>query len=339
MPSAERVQWAKVRTGTTAFAALLILGTLMFLLTGGTLLEPKSTIYLYMPDASGLNQDSPVRVDGITVGKVETVSLSGSNIPDRVVKVTMTVERDHLAVIPDDSTAEASADTMLGDKFVDISGGKSTAHLRPGSELIYKASPDLMKRLDVAQFQERIRTMDALLTELEQGRTPLGKFVQGDEMYRTILKRVADLNKGLRAAADAKSDLGNVLYTDELYRKAEALLRALDESIAKLQSGQGSMGQFLRDDAQYAQWRNSVQDLRKSLQGMRADSFFASDQQYAEWNRTVQSLIGMVDGFAANPTLATSATFDNLNGMAKELQSTVKEFRENPRKFLRLKVF
>ena len=339
MPSAERVQWAKLRTGATALAALLILSTLIFLLTGGTVLEPKSNIYLFMPDAMGLVPDAPVRVDGIPVGKVETVSFSGSNIPDRVVRVTMRVERDHLAGIPDDSTAEASSDTMLGDKFVDITSGKSAARIKPGAELIYKASPDLMKRLDVAQFQERIRTMDALLTELEQGRTPLGKFVQGDAMYRTILKRVQDAQQGLRAAADTKSDIGNALYTDEVHRRADALLRALDESIAKIQSGQGGLGQFLRDDAQHAQWRNSVQELQKSLHEMRADSFFASDQQYADWSRAIQSLIRMVDEFAANPLLATSATYDNLNGMAKELQSTVKEFRENPRKFLRLKVF
>src|SRR5690242_18564749 len=110
MPSQERVSWAKLRASAVFVAALAILATLIVLLTGGTLFEPKSTIYLYMPDAVALIATAPVRVDGIGVGKVETVELSGLNAPDRVVKVTMIIERDRLASIPDDSTAQASAD-------------------------------------------------------------------------------------------------------------------------------------------------------------------------------------------------------------------------------------
>src|SRR6266852_6199751 len=120
MPFAEHVQWAKVRVAAVSVSSLLILGTLCFLLTGGTLLEPKSRLYLYMPDAVMLVAGAPVRVDGIRVGKVESVALSGFSQPDRVVKVTMLIERDRLSSIPDDSTAEASTETLVGDKFVDI---------------------------------------------------------------------------------------------------------------------------------------------------------------------------------------------------------------------------
>src|SRR5215471_9403263 len=130
MPSVERVQWAKFRVGALSVAALLILGTLLYLLTGGTLLEPKATIYLYMPDAMSLAAGAPVRVDGIGVGKVESVVLSGDTQPNRVVKVAMIVDRARLASIPDDSTAQASADNLVGDKFVDIAGGKSPTRIK-----------------------------------------------------------------------------------------------------------------------------------------------------------------------------------------------------------------
>jgi phospholipid/cholesterol/gamma-HCH transport system substrate-binding protein len=339
MPSAERVQWAWVRAGGVIGAALLILGTLFVLLTGGTLFEPKSTIYLYMPDAVALVAGAPVRVNGIGVGKVESVALTGLNQPDRIVKVTMTIDRDRLASIPADSTAQASADTLVGDKFVDITGGNSPERIKPGSELIYKASLDMTKRLDVTEFEDRMRDVDALITEIEEGKTPLGQFVQGDDMYKSLLRRVSELHQGIRAAADTSGDLGQAIYTDALYRKISDPLRQLDRDLALIQSGQGPLGQLLRDTAQYDQARASVGDMRKMVQDMRRGDFFRSDQQYAEWGRTVQSLIRMTDEFASNPMLANTATYDNLNGMARELGSTVKEFRENPKKFLRLKVF
>src|SRR5674476_1295510 len=96
MPSAQQVNWAKFRALSVILAGLAILGTLAFLLTGGTVLESKTQIYLYLPDATGVSPGSPVRVDGIGVGKVSLVELSGSNEPNRVVKVTMTIGRDRL---------------------------------------------------------------------------------------------------------------------------------------------------------------------------------------------------------------------------------------------------
>src|SRR5450631_719302 len=145
MPSPQQVNWAKFRSSAVILAGLLILGTLAYLLTGGTFLEAKTEIYLYLPDATGVSPGSPVRVDGIGVGKVRLVELSSSNEPNRVVKVTMTVGRDHLASITDDSTAETTSDTIIGDKFIDVTSGTAAQHLMPGGELKFKASGDLME--------------------------------------------------------------------------------------------------------------------------------------------------------------------------------------------------
>src|ERR1700693_1522886 len=112
MTSKRRVNWAKFRVSAVSIAGLAILGTVSVLLTGGTLFRPKTNLYLYLPDATGLDKGSPVRVDGIGVGKVGSVALSGSSDPNRIVKVTLIVERDWLPSIAEDSTAQTAADTM-----------------------------------------------------------------------------------------------------------------------------------------------------------------------------------------------------------------------------------
>ena len=127
MPSVERVRWARFRVIVTTLVALAILSTLVVLLTGGTLFQPKATLYIYLPDATGIAPGSPVRVDGIQVGKVDSVVLSGSSEPNRVVKVTMIVERDRLPSITEDSTAQTAADTLVGDKFIQITSGTQSA--------------------------------------------------------------------------------------------------------------------------------------------------------------------------------------------------------------------
>src|ERR1017187_4058727 len=197
MPSPQQVNWAKFRASAVILAGLTILGTLAFLLTGGTLLEPKVQIYLYLPDATGVEPGSPVRVDGIGIGKVSLVELSGSNEPNRVVKVTMTIERDRLASITADSTAQTTSDTIVGDKFIDVTSGTGATHLLPGGEIRYKGSTDLMQRLDIAQFQQQMHVIELLLDDIEQGKSPLGEFIMGETIHNDLLKRIAELQRGI----------------------------------------------------------------------------------------------------------------------------------------------
>src|ERR1022692_815777 len=339
MPSARQVNWAKFRASAVIVAGLLILGTLSFLLTGGTLLEPKAQIYLYLPDATGVAPGSPVRVDGIGVGKVTRVELSGSNEPNRVVKVTMSVGRDRLRSINDDSTAETATDTIIGDKFIDVTSGTGARHLMAGGELQYKGSGDLMQRLDIAQFQQQMHLIELVLDDIEQGKGPLGAFIQGDDIYNDLRKRITQLQRGIHVAADTTTAVGQALYTDALYRQLIEPLRQLDESLARLQSGQGTGGPLLRDTQQYEQARAQVVELRRSIASLHGGEMMTSPRAYDDWTRQAVALIQQVDDFNSGPMLTTSAVYDNLQGMAHELQTTTKEFRENPQKFLRIKLF
>jgi phospholipid/cholesterol/gamma-HCH transport system substrate-binding protein len=339
MPSAQQVNWAKFRASVVILVALLILGTLAFLLTGGTFLEPKAQIYLYLPDATGVAPGSPVRVDGIMVGKVSLVELSGSNEPNRVVKVTMSVGLDRLTSITDDATAETTSDTIIGDKFVDVTSGTGAKHLTPGGELQFKGSGDLMQRMDIAQFQQRLHAIEVLLDDIEQGRSPLGAFIMGEVIYDDLLKKITELQRGIHVAANTTTAVGQALYTDALYRQIMEPLQKLDESLARLQSGQGAGGLLLRDTQQYEQALAQVADLRRSIGSLHGAEMTTSDRAYNDWTRQVVAIIGKVDEFNAGPMLTAPAVYENFQGMAKELQTTMKEFRENPQKFLRIKLF
>jgi len=339
MPSAARVNWAKFRVTVVSLVALAILGTLAYLLTGGTLLEQQTTVYVYVDDATGLGSGSPVRVDGIEVGKVRSVKLSGLTDPNRVVRVTLRVERDRLVNIPDDSIAQLSSETLIGDKFVDISSGRSANHIQPNAEIVYKSQPDMLKSIDLSQFRERLLAVDAVLTDMEDARSPVGQFIVGDQMYRDLQKSLSELLSGIRSASDTTRSLGRLLYTDASYREISDPLAKLDQDLARIQSGQGAMGQFLRDSAQYEQLRSYAQDLRRSIGSLRAGEFLQSDRLYDAWNRQVASLIQSVDEMSAGPLFNMPLAYENLNGAAREMRDTLREFRENPKRYLRMKLF
>lgn len=339
MPSAARVNWARFRVAAVSLVALLILGTLAYLLTGGTLLEKQTTLYLYVDDATALAAGSPVRVDGIGVGKVRSVKLSGLTEPSRVVRVTVSVERDRLASIPDDSIAQLSSETLIGDKFVDISSGISSRHIQPDAELVYKSQPAMLRSIDLAQFRTQLLALEAVMTDLEQGRSPVGAFIVGEQMYADLRRNLLGLLRGIRTASDTTRGLGRALYTDQPYRAISDPLVKLDQDLARIQSGQGAAGQLLRDSAQYEQLRSYLVDLRRSLADLQGGEFVQSDRLYADWNRQVASLIRTVDEVNAGSLFHTSLLYDNLNAAAGAMRNTLREFRENPRRYLRLKLF
>jgi phospholipid/cholesterol/gamma-HCH transport system substrate-binding protein len=339
MPSESQIRWAKFRVAAVSVAAAIILAILAYLLTGGSVLTQKATMFLYIPDATGLGPGAPVRVDGIGVGKVRSVAFSGSSEPNRVLRVIMTLERARLASIPDDSTAQVASETMIGDKFVDISSGTSRRFVSPGGEIPFQGSPDLLKGLDIGQFEQRVKVISALLDDIEQARGDIGQFVQGEQMYNDLRKRLSQIEGGIRAAASTTSNVGRELHTDQLYRQISQPLIDLDRSLARLQSGQGTAGQLLRDSAQYDKLRSDTESLRHSIADLRAADPMRSDTLYADWNRQLLSLIASVDAFNRAPAMTATQTYDNLNGFARELQDTVRDFRQNPRKYMRIKLF
>jgi phospholipid/cholesterol/gamma-HCH transport system substrate-binding protein len=334
MPSARRVTWAKIRVTAVTLAALAILLVLCSLLTGGTLFQRESTLYLYIPDGAGLAPGSLVRVDGVDIGKVVSVHLSGSNQPGRAVRVVLTVKTSRLKSVTADSTAEISSETLIGDKYVDISSGRSPNAIRPGTELTFKSSGINMKSLDLTQFEDQLRKVATLLDQIEGGRTQLGQFILGDQMYRDLLHNLDRLQAGINQAVNTTGSVGRLLYTDASWNKIAQPLASLDQALARIQNGP-----WMRDRAKYDELLKTVSDLRQSLAKVRGGSLFQSDALYVEWNRRVNSLIATVDNMNASPLFSSSSAYDNLNGMARRMTDTVRDFREHPKKYLRMKVF
>jgi len=334
MPSARRVRWARIRVISVCIAALAILTVLCYLLTGGTLLQETVALYLYVPDATGLTPGSLVRVDGIDVGKVVSVGLSGSRQADRVVKVVLSVKRSRLASITSDSTAEIDADTLIGDKFVAITSHRSPIHIRAGGEIPFKAAPNMMARLDLRQFEQQLRIVEATLVDIEGGRNQLGQFILGDQMYRDLLRRLSQLQAGIRRAVNTTGAVGEAIYTDTLYRQIATPLNELDRALARFGSER-----WMRDTGQYEQLLRATTGLRKSIADLRAGSFFQSDDLYVGWNRGLASLIQQVDRMNASPLFNSAEVYESLDGWAREMENSVRDFREHPQKYLRLKVF
>lgn len=111
MPSANKVAWAQLRVGIVAAVAMILLAALVLLITGRTsFFAPKADLYTYLKDSAALASGANVRINGILAGRVAKVELTSSTDPNRVVKVTLEVERRLLPQIPSNSIAAMAAE-------------------------------------------------------------------------------------------------------------------------------------------------------------------------------------------------------------------------------------
>src|SRR5947208_2190013 len=184
MPEAKKVSWAQLRIGIMAAVAMAILGVLIFLLTGsGDIFTSYATLLTYMDDSAAMVTSTPVRLNGITEGKIDKIEFSGSKEKGQIVRITMKVKREILPQIPDDSLVAVTAANLLGEKFINITKGKSATPIKDGGTLKsvdVQDIPQLMSRAGdlFGSFQVSVNRLDALLAGIEKGESTVGNVVK-----------------------------------------------------------------------------------------------------------------------------------------------------------------
>src|SRR5260370_31472903 len=112
-----KARWAGLRVGILAIVARAILAILVFLITGNVnIFESNAIVYTYLSDAAALTIGAPVNVNGIPIGKVKEIKLSGLKDPQRLVRIEMEIPEHSLRAIPVDSLSSISAANILGTK-------------------------------------------------------------------------------------------------------------------------------------------------------------------------------------------------------------------------------
>lgn len=354
MPAESKIRWARLRVGIMALAAMIILAVLIFLITGNTnLFASHATLYTYLTDAASLLKGAPVNLNGIPIGSVKDIRLSGLTDPQKIVKITMEVDADNLRAIPVDSQTSISAANVLGTKFINIKKGTSATHVQ---------DHDTLPSLNTAEFEDVVQQGYAILTALqglvqradrivglvESGKGSIGKLLVDETLYNHMLDIVSSVQQLANALNSDKGTLGKMIYDPELYNQLRGELTRFDDIMQGLQQGQGSAGKFLKDPKLYDDLHQSVTQINALLADLNAGKGTAgkllkSDELSNQISTTIGKLDLILDKInsgqgTVGQLLVNTSLYDNLNGATREMHELMKDFRANPKKFLRIKL-
>jgi phospholipid/cholesterol/gamma-HCH transport system substrate-binding protein len=354
MPIQTKATWARLRVGILAIVSMVILAVLIFLITGHiNIFESNALIYTYLSDAAALTVGAPVNLNGIPVGKVKSIILSGSKDPQRIVRLEMEIPDSALKSIPIDSVSSISFANILGTKYINIKSGKSETVVRSGQEIPSLNTAEFENVVQqgyavITSLQGAVERVDRILKMVESGKGSIGKLLVDETLYNHFLAIVDEVKQLADALNSDKGTLGKLLYDREVYDDFRKTMARVDSLMQGVQEGQGTAGKFLKDPALYNEAQKTVNDLHKLVEDLNAGKGTAgkllkSDELHKQLSDSLAKVDLMIDKVNAGQgtlgqLLVNQQLYDNLSGATREMHLLMKDFRANPKKFLRIKL-
>ena len=354
MAQRKQLTWAELRVGLFVLAGLFIAAVAIFYVTGGRILGPKYRLVTYLPEVEGLGTGAPVRLDGVEIGNIQSISLT-PHASDRMHNITIVlrIDKRYQDQIRTDSEAKLVTQGLLGDRYVTIKRGLTgtvipSGGVIPGTEeaamkQVVERGAELVQNLNtlttdiqdvIHQVQKGKGTIgklmydpslynhlnatasnvDSMVSSVEEGHGTIGKLVASDDLYKRADAAVGHMADVLAAVREQKGTMGKLIYDPSLYDNVKGVAEKGNALFGDLRQGKGTLGKLATDDALYANMRDATANVRDAAARMNSNS-------------------GTMGKFFTDP-----AFYDNMTGLSGDLRLLIGDFRQNPKKFLHIKL-
>lgn len=155
----------EIKTGIVVVVAALLLLFIIYKI-GGIKTEKGYEVKCTFTYVSGLEENAPVKLAGVKVGEVRSV---GCSYDDDETRVLVTLRLDEKARIREDSKIRISTTGLIGEKYIEITGGSK------GSPFVSRDA--ILVGEDPFEIEELIETGRMLAARVDSGIQDLQKLV------------------------------------------------------------------------------------------------------------------------------------------------------------------
>lgn len=288
--------------------------------------------------------------------------------------VYMQIKSQYRNWIRDDSNISLGSIGLLGDKYIEISLGRSpnpppvkvtevdtwlgkkkketvivTGITQAGFEQLITGANDIL-----ANFETLSNQLNSIMDRITEGEGSVGKFFVDPAFYNNLNDAVLSAKKTIEDASVLISDLregsGTVpmLIRDrQLYDKISAAADRLEDVAARVDQGRGTLGKLVRDASLYDSTDKTMGHVEQITARIAAGEgtlgkLSKDDRVYTQLQSSLDQLNGfLTDIENGKGTLGRLAKdkqlYDNLNQLSAEMVKLIYDFRQNPKKFLTIK--
>lgn len=284
----------EIKTAILVIASILLFIWGYSFLKGRDLLNSYKTFYVIYDNVEGLPASAPVTINGLVVGRINTITLRPS---DAKLLVELQLKNDF--PISKSSVVNIYEPGIIGGKQVQIvpnlsdpvmakSGDTLTGRIVPGLASLVgeKLSPlqekvertvvsadsllnNLNKVLDLKtreNLRQSIANLNATLNEFSQVSKNLnGTLAENRSKINSTMTNLDKASGNFAKISDtiAKAEIGKTI------RSLESTLAKVNSMIATIESGNGTLGKLVKDDGLYNNLNKSSRELELLLQDLR----------------------------------------------------------------------
>jgi len=307
-------------------------------------------VYTHVESAAGLDKNSPVRIAGVEVGKVESIVLDGTKA-----KVTLRLPLN--VKIPAGSKLFVKSAGLLGEKYIEIAPGPGPGVVQADAQVpeggpsvdvdrvltqlstigedIKSVTHSLSQSLGgkegekslreiVAGAQDTIANLEDITRSIDRGQGTIGKLVKDETLYRQTQETVANLSQVAKSIEKGEGTLGKLVKDEALYDQTKKMMEEakntfanLNQMAQKVESGEGTLGKLVKDDTLYLETKATMVEAKETLANLNKVS-----KQIEEGQGTLGKLVK--DDTLYSETKATMVeareALGSLNKVAKQIE-------------------
>lgn len=204
-------------------------------------------------DVKGLSEGAPIRMGGITVGRVKEIGFS-NELNDPLVYVKLLIDDGYLERIRLDAVATIDTQGLLGDKYITLVGGAKQGRLAPGSliegyeagdisQVLAKAGTVVDNAAEISelinQFLEEfkknsmedlargLKSLSKITTEVESGEGLIHRLIYSKKDGQDVLDSLSSASRDLKDIISEVKEGDGLVHALVYEEKGQEAVRAL----------------------------------------------------------------------------------------------------------------
>lgn len=279
-------------------AVLVIISIILFIwgysfLKGKNLFDNSNKLFVVYENVAGLAPSAPVTLNGLTIGKVNSISINpdGKLLVELHITTDFPIAKTSIAEIYDSGLVggrQIAIKPNLLDKNYTVSGDYLQASSKLGltdalaqqleplqakiqqllenADVLFSNVNDILDTQTRQNLKNSIASLNTTLSEFSVASKSINELLADNKSkLNSTLKNVDKVSGNFATISDslAKANLGQTV------RNLEKTLAKVDKIMAELEQGNGTMGKLIKDETMYTNFAKTSKELELLLQDLR----------------------------------------------------------------------
>lgn len=279
-------------------AVLVIISIILFIwgysfLKGKNLFDNSNKLFVVYENVAGLAPSAPVTLNGLTIGKVNSISINpdGKLLVELHITTDFPIAKTSIAEIYDSGLVggrQIAIKPNLLDKNYTVSGDYLQASSKLGltdalaqqleplqakiqqllenADVLFSNVNDILDTQTRQNLKNSIASLNTTLSEFSVASKSINELLADNKSkLNSTLKNVDKVSGNFATISDslAKANLGQTV------KNLEKTLAKVDKIMAELEQGNGTMGKLIKDETMYTNFAKTSKELELLLQDLR----------------------------------------------------------------------